>query len=108
VLPIYTFTAESYGALYFPSFIQSLVFLTSFRVLMTLVYERTGSVLVSQFLHFSLTLSSVVVAPSTTPEQMMIWNSLWPLALAIVALFMVSLRGSMAQGRRQPQRRAAL
>jgi membrane protease YdiL (CAAX protease family) len=103
VLPIYAFTAESYGALYYPSFVQSLVFLTSFRVLMTLIYERTGSVLVSQFLHFSLTLSSVVVAPSTTPEQMMIWNSLWPLALALVAVVMVTLRGSTAGWKRQPQ-----
>ena len=92
VLPVYTFTAESYGALYLPSLLQSLIFLTSFRVVMTVVYERTASVLVSQVLHFSLTASSILVAPSTTPAQLMIWNSLWPLTLAIVAMVMAGVR----------------
>ena len=92
ILPVYTFTAESYGALYLPSLLQSLIFLTSFRVVMTVVYARTGSVLVSQVLHFSLTASSILAAPSTTPAQLMIWNSLWPLTLAIVAMVISGVR----------------
>jgi membrane protease YdiL (CAAX protease family) len=92
MLPVYTFTAELYGALYVPTLLQSLVFLTSFRVIMTLVYRRTGSVLVSQILHFSLTASSILIVPATTPAQMMIWNSLWPLALALVAAVMLGVR----------------
>jgi membrane protease YdiL (CAAX protease family) len=100
VLPVYTFTAETYGALYIASFVQSLVFLTSFRVIMTTVYERTGSVLVSQVLHFGLTAASILIAPATTPAKMMIWNSLWPLTLAIVATVMVGAsRITSASGR---------
>ncbi len=76
------------------SFVQSLVFLTSFRVVMTIVYERTRSVLVSQILHFSLTASSILVAPSTSPAKMLIWNSLWPLTLAGVAMVFVAARAA--------------
>ena len=94
VLPIYTFTAKLYGPLYLASFVQSLVFLTSFRVVMTIVYERTRSVLVSQILHFSLTASSILVAPSTSPAKMLIWNSLWPLTLAGVAMVFVAARAA--------------
>lgn len=87
--PCAHFSGASYGPLYFGNFVQSVVFLTSFRVVMTIAYAQTSSVFLGALLHFTLTFSTIVIAPATTPQQLMIWNALWVLALAGVAVVWV-------------------
>ena len=66
-----------------------------------LVYARTESLGLGMLLHTSLTASSILITPVTSPAQMLVWNSLWPLALALVALVMALVMARRGKGARQ-------
>jgi membrane protease YdiL (CAAX protease family) len=68
-----------------------LVALPAFRVLLVLVYERTGSLPVIMIMHAFLSASTLIFQPSATGKIAFIWNlvlgiTFWIILIAVVAI----------------------
>jgi hypothetical protein len=85
-------SGDAAGALSLSPLLLSLFFswiiLTSFRVLMVLVYEHTQSLLVAWLMHFTLTAGNVILGP-TAPGGAV--GPLWSLIIGIVLWVIVAV-----------------
>lgn len=93
-LPLFL-TGDPAGRVPFLLFLAVRLFtqLPAFRVLMVLVYERTGSLLVSMLMHAGLTASALILTPSSTAG---IYTTVQNLALTAV-LWLVTAVFSMTR-----------
>lgn len=95
-LPVANFlgAAGPHGAWFGPFFLAFAGVLIAIRVLMVWIYERTGSVLLMQLMHASLTGSLVLLGPphiSSKGESL--WYAAYAVTLAVLAAILVSVRG---------------
>lgn len=66
-------------------FLDAFLFLVPFRVLMVLVYDRTGSLLIAMLMHGSLTASARILMPAgTVGAALFAFDLVWVAALAVV------------------------
>ena len=76
--------------------------LPAYRVLMVWVYEHTESLLLAQLMHAGYTGSLLILSPSTTLEDSMLWKAIFATALwVIVGVIAVTHRKSLMQRRLQ-------
>ena len=62
-----------------------LAMLTPYRILMTWVYDQTGSLLLSVLMHASFTGSLMVMVPTTTFAEGLVWQALFSSLLWVAA-----------------------
>jgi membrane protease YdiL (CAAX protease family) len=73
-------------------------FLPPYRVLMTMVYERTGSLLIGILMHASLTSSMLILGPAVSGMALLAFDLAFAAALwAVVALAVTAQRTPMAR-----------
>jgi membrane protease YdiL (CAAX protease family) len=82
------------GSAWLPYFlVYWLVTLTAYRVLMTIVYAHTGSVLVAMLMHASYTGWQLTLSPATSGSESFIWQSAFAVAMVIVTAVVVAREG---------------
>jgi membrane protease YdiL (CAAX protease family) len=83
-----------YGEIYFLHALLWGVALPAYRILMTWVYEHTGSLLVAALMHASFTGGQAIFEPVwTTPTNAVVWYGLFAAALwAVVASILLGQR----------------
>lgn len=76
--------------------------LTAYRILMTWLYSKTGSVLVAQIMHAFFTGTLVAVAPTLRPEQTLGYETIFAICLwmGVVILAFVHYKDRMRQRQR--------
>lgn len=80
------------------------VTLTAFRILMTWVYHKTGSVLVAQIMHACFTGTLVAVLPVLSQRQTLVYEVIFAACLwGVVAILTVVSRRSQVQQELRPQ-----
>ena len=98
----------AFGSLWILHLLEWFVALAAFRMLMTWVYSRTGSLLLGILLHASFTGSQVLLWPRANAGQELVWYGLFSCALwaamAVVGLWVKPLRRAPPQ---EPLRHAA-
>lgn len=67
-----------------------LLALPAYRVLMVLVYERTGSLPVIMIMHAFLSASTLIFQPSATGEIAFVWNLVLGIVLGIIVVTLVA------------------
>lgn len=93
----------SYGPLWSLHFLEWVVALTSYRLVMTWVYEQTGSLLLAQLMHAAFTGSQALLWPSAPPVMELVWYGLFAAALAFAAGLVVARERPLAPGWRAPR-----
>jgi len=89
----YWSTGMMWGPAWGAHFLEWIVALTAYRVLMTWLYARTRSVLLAQLAHASFTGSQLLLWPSSAPTSAgLTWYALFALALAVLATLVVRAR----------------
>jgi membrane protease YdiL (CAAX protease family) len=85
---------ESFGVWYWPHFLQWVVALTAFRVLMAWVYAQTSSLLLAVLMHASFTSGQALLGPiGVTPAQGVLWYALFAAGLWLVVAAVVAAGG---------------
>jgi len=78
--------SSALGGQWLPYFlVYWVVTLTAYRVLMTFVYARTGSLLVAMLMHASYTGWQFALHPNTSVDQSFVWQAVLAVALVCVA-----------------------
>ena len=92
-------SADAFGTAPVPVFMLAAMFtvLPPYRVLMALLYERTGSLLVAMLMHASLTSTLIVFGPQVTGYMSVSFNALLGAFLwAVVVALMRRRQGALA------------
>ena len=74
----------AYGSLWGLHFLEWVVALTAFRMLVTWVYAHARSLLLGALLHFSFTGSQLLLWPAADPREELVWYGLFAVALWMV------------------------
>lgn len=88
-------------------FVYWILGLVAYRILMTWVYVNTKSLLLAQLMHAGYTGWQVVLSPTTTFENTMLWQGIFSLSLWLIVAVVVFTHGvNFARARVMPAARA--
>jgi membrane protease YdiL (CAAX protease family) len=95
-------SADAFGSVPIPLYLLVALFsaLVPYRVLMTMVYARTGSMLVAMLMHASLTSSMLILGPQVTGSTLLAYD------LAFGGVLWVVVLASRVSGLMQPRKRS--
>jgi uncharacterized protein len=95
-LPLFAASARSSATIPPALYLAVLLFswLPPYRVLMVWVYDRTKSLLVAITMHIPIVLTSVVLAPATTPKVIVTYDLVFASALWVLVA-VVGIRGGL-------------
>ena len=86
--------SDDLGAQWLPYFlVYWVVTLTAYRVLMTIVYTHTRSLLVAMLMHASYTGWQFTLSPGTTGQELLVWQALLAIAFVSIAALMAAREG---------------
>lgn len=85
---------DACGTLYLPHFLLWVVALTAYRVLITWVYNNSGSLLLAMLMHASFTGSQAILGPSAAPASESVrWYAVFAAALWVVVAIVATAYG---------------
>jgi membrane protease YdiL (CAAX protease family) len=94
LLADYWGTAIEYGDLWLPYFLEWIVALTAYRVLIAWVYSHTGSLLLAQLMHATFTGGQALLEPAAaSATERLLWYGAFAVALWIVVAGVFVIQG---------------
>jgi uncharacterized protein len=83
-----------HGVYWVPFFLTFVAIVTALRVLIVWIYSNTGSILLAQLMHVSLTASLAVLDPAqVSPAQETLWYAVYAAVLWVVVAVVALMYG---------------
>ena len=99
----YLGAAAPHGGYWVPFFLTFIAIVTAVRVLIVWIYSNTGSVLLAQLMHASLTVSLATLDPAgVSPAQETLWYAVYAVVLWIVVAVVAVMYGKGLVRRAEP------
>lgn len=98
----YLGAAAPHGVYWVPFFLTFVAIVTAVRVLIVWIYSNTGSILLGQLMHFSLSASLAMFDPvQVSPAQETLWYAVYAAVLWLVVAVVIATFGKSLVGKKE-------